>query len=284
MNYVLFNQLASNGEGEKWADALFTTLGVSEGDEYKKISLVGLDMKEFVGKATAEDIIYFVGGDGSLNRLANDLDGIEVPCPIYLISGGTGNDFMKDITENYPSEGYTDIREYIKNLPTISVNGTTRKFINGIGYGVDGMCCEIADQMKEAGKKKINYTSLSIRILLFKYKCPTATVTIDDGKEQTFEKVWLASAMNGRYYGGGMKEAPEQDRKGDKLTCVIWHGSGKLKTLTTFPSIFKGEHVKKTDMISVFTAKKIKVKFDIPTAMQIDGDTVLNVSEYEVWK
>ena len=90
--------------------------------------------------------------------------------------------------------------------------------------------------------------------------------------------------MNGRYYGGGMKEAPEQDRKGDKLTCVIWHGSGKLKTLTTFPSIFKGEHVKKTDMISVFTAKKIKVKFDIPTAMQIDGDTVLNVSEYEVWK
>ena len=191
---------------------------------------------------------------------------------------------MKDITENYPSEGYTDIREYIKNLPTISVNGTTRKFINGIGYGVDGMCCEIADQMKEAGKKKINYTSLSIRILLFKYKCPTATVTIDDGKEQTFEKVWLASAMNGRYYGGGMKEAPEQDRKGDKLTCVIWHGSGKIKTLSTFPSIFKGEHVKKTDMISVFTAKKIKVKFDIPTAMQIDGDTVLNVSEYEVWK
>ena len=119
MNYVLFNKLANNGEGEKRADALLTSLGVTEGDEYKKIGLVGLDMKEFVGTVTADDIIYFVGGDGSLNRLANDLDGVDVPCPVYLISGGTGNDFMKDIVENYPSEGYTDIRDYIKNLPTI---------------------------------------------------------------------------------------------------------------------------------------------------------------------
>lgn len=283
MNYVLFNKLANNGEGEKRADALLTSLGVTEGDEYKKIGLVGLDMKEFVGSVTADDIIYFVGGDGSLNRLANDLDGVEIPCPVYLISGGTGNDFMKDIVENYPSEGYTDIREYIKNLPTIRVNGEERKFINGIGYGIDGMCCEVADQLKAQGKKKIDYTALTIRLLLFKYKCPTATITIDDGKEIKLEKVWLASAMNGRYYGGGMKEAPDQDRKGDKLTCVIWHGSGRVKTLASFPSIFKGEHVKK-DIVSVYTAKKIKVKFDIPTAMQIDGDTVLNVSEYEVWK
>ncbi|MBR4580519.1 MAG: diacylglycerol kinase family protein [Lachnospiraceae bacterium] len=283
MNYVLFNKLANNGEGEKRADALLTSLGVTEGDEYKKIGLVGLDMKEFVGSVTADDIIYFVGGDGSLNRLANDLDGVEIPCPVYLISGGTGNDFMKDIVENYPSEGYTDIREYIKNLPTIRVNGEERKFINGIGYGIDGMCCEVADQLKAQGKKKIDYTALTIRLLLFKYKCPTATITIDDGEEIKLEKVWLASAMNGRYYGGGMKEAPDQDRKGDKLTCVIWHGSGRVKTLASFPSIFKGEHVKK-DIVSVYTAKKIKVKFDIPTAMQIDGDTVLNVSEYEVWK
>ena len=285
MNYVLFNKLANNGEGEKWADALFTTLGVSEGDEYKKVGLVGLDMKEFVSKLGADDVVYFVGGDGSLNRLANDLNGVEVPCPFYLISGGTGNDFMRDITENYPSEGYTDIREYIKNLPTVRINGKEeRKFINGIGYGLDGVCCEIADQMKAAGKKKVNYTALSIRLVLFKYNCPNATVTIDDGEEKRIDKVWLASAMNGRYYGGGMKEAPDQDRKGDKLTFVSWSGSGRIKTLAAFPSIFKGEHVQKKDIVTVIPAKKIKVKFDSPRAMQVDGDTVLNVSEYEVWK
>ena len=90
--------------------------------------------------------------------------------------------------------------------------------------------------------------------------------------------------MNGRYYGGGMKVAPDQDRKGNDLTCVIWHGSGKISTLATFPKIFEGKHVEKTKMITVMKAKKVKVKFDIPTAMQIDGDTVLGVSEYEAWK
>ncbi|MBR3039120.1 MAG: diacylglycerol kinase family protein [Lachnospiraceae bacterium] len=283
MNYVLFNNLANNGEGEKWADALVQKLGVKE-DEYKKTNLVGLDLPAFVKDVTAEDIIYLVGGDGTLNRLANDLQDTEVPCPILLISGGTGNDFLKDITENYPTDGYTDVREYIKNLPTIKVKGTTCHFINGIGYGIDGMCCEVADQLKAAGKKKINYTGLSIKLLLFKYKTPNATVTIDDGEEKTYHKVWLASAMNGRYYGGGMKVAPDQDRKGDSLTCVIWHGSGRVKTLAAFPKIFEGKHVEKTDMITVIPAKKVKVKFDIPTAMQIDGETVLGVTEYEAWK
>ena len=284
MNYVMFNHLSNNGEGENRADALFTTLGVSEGDEYKKIDLVGLNALDFFKKLTENDLVYFVGGDGTISRLANDLGDFEPPCPVLLIAGGTGNDFLKDVLENYPEEGYTDIRKFIRNLPTIRVNGEERKFINGIGFGIDGMCCEVADQQKAAGKKKINYTSLSINLMLFKYKCPNATVIIDDGRERTFEKVWLASAMNGRYYGGGMKEAPEQDRMGDSLTCVIWHGSGKLKTLTTFPKIFEGKHVEKKDMITVIPAKKIKIKFDSPMAMQIDGDTVLNVTEYEVWK
>ncbi len=285
MNYVLFNHLSNNGGGEARADALFTSLGVKTDDaDYKKIDLVGLDIAEWMKGVTSEDLIYLVSGDGTLNRIANDLYDTEVPCPMLLISGGTGNDFLKDIVENYPSEGYTDVREYIKGLPTIKVNGKECHFLNGIGYGIDGMCCEVADKKKAEGKEKIDYTALTINLLMFHYKCPTATVTIDDGEEKVYEKTWLASTMNGRYYGGGMKVAPEQDRKGDGLTFVIWHGSGKVATLAAFPSIFKGEHVKKTKMITVIPAKKVKVKFDIPTAMQIDGDTVLNVSEYEAWK
>lgn len=284
MNYVLYNHISKNGEGGERANTLLSTLGVTESDGYQKVDLVGLPIRDWIKNVTAEDLIYLVGGDGTLNRVANDLYGVEIPCPMLLIAGGTGNDFLKDIVENYHTEGYTDVREYISSLPTIRVNGTECHFLNGIGYGIDGMCCEVADELRAKGKTKIDYTALTIRLLLFKYKCPKARVTIDDGKERIFEKVWLASAMNGRYYGGGMKVAPEQDRKSDSLTCVVWHGSGKIKTLATFPKMFKGEHVKKKDIITVIPAKRIKVKFDIPTAMQIDGDTVLNVSEYEAWK
>jgi diacylglycerol kinase family enzyme len=54
----------------------------------------------------------------------------------------------------------------------------------------------------------------------------------------------------------------------------------KLKALMAFPSIFEGKHIEKTDIVKVFTGKKIHVKFSRPCAAQIDGDTVLNVTEY----
>ena len=60
----------------------------------------------------------------------------------------------------------------------------------------------------------------------------------------------------------------------------MFHGSGKLKTLMLFPSIFKGEHVKYKDHFAFFEGKEITVKFDEPTALQIDGETIHDVKEY----
>ena len=90
--------------------------------------------------------------------------------------------------------------------------------------------------------------------------------------------------MYGRYYGGGMMPTPEQKRGADdnKASLMIFHGSSKLRTLMFFPSIFKGKHVKHKKNISIFEGKNISVRFDRPTALQIDGETVLNVTGYEV--
>lgn len=49
-----------------------------------------------------------------------------------------------------------------------------------------------------------------------------------------------------------------------------------------FPSIFKGEHIKHTEMSKVFTGHDITVEFDRPTALQIDGETVTDVTSYTV--
>ena len=66
--------------------------------------------------------------------------------------------------------------------------------------------------------------------------------------------------------GGGMMVAPAQDRLNSErtLTNVVMHGSGKLKTLMVFPSIFKGEHISHKEMVSVNTGKEITVTFDRP--------------------
>jgi len=75
--------------------------------------------------------------------------------------------------------------------------------------------------------------------------------------------------------------APDQDRFSDKLTVVIYHCRSKLKALIAFPSIFKGEHVKKKGIIDIYTGNEITVRFSRPCAAQIDGETVLNVTEYK---
>lgn len=86
--------------------------------------------------------------------------------------------------------------------------------------------------------------------------------------------------MNGKYYGGGMRVAPDQDRLGGKLTFVTMYGKNRIKTLMVFPKIFTGEHVKHQEMVSIVEGKRIEVTFSHPCALQIDGETVRDVTTF----
>lgn len=277
MKYLLYNGLASSGTCKVKAEEYLA----KEGADAQLVDLIGLDLKTWIQEVTAEDIIILCGGDGTLNRFVNDLEGIEIPCPLLHYRAGTGNDFLVDLEEELGKTDIGPINEYIKDLPTVKVKDIECKFINGIGYGIDGMCCEYADKMRAAGKNKVNYTTLAIRLCLFKYKAPNATVYVD-GEELKYKKVWLAASMNGRYYGGGMKVAPNQKRNSGKICLAVVHNLGRIKLLTIFPKIFDGSYIKYEKHVDFHYGNRIKVAFDAPMALQIDGETVLDVTEYEV--
>ena len=81
-----------------------------------------------------------------------------------------------------------------------------------------------------------------------------------------------------------MMPTPAQDRLDrEKLSTLVFHGSGKLRTLMIFPSLFKGEHIKHTKVAEVLTGSVITVEFDRPTALQIDGETILGVTSYTAY-
>ena len=124
---------------------------------------------------------------------------------------------------------------------------------------------------------------LTLKGLLFHYKPRDAVITVD-GINCPYKKVWLAPTMNGRYYGGGMMPTPNQNRLGlnRSLSVMVFFGSSKLKTLAIFPSIFKGEHINHRHNIKVLCGHEITVRFDRPTPLQIDGETILGVTEYTV--
>ncbi len=277
MIYILYNPLAGAVDTETLVNAAMARF---PGKENTTVDLVSLEMAQFAKSLEKDDTVVLCGGDGTLNHFINDVAGVAFPCPVYLYHAGTGNDFMNDVSKDV-EDNLVFLTPYLEKLPIVTVNGKKSYFINGVGFGIDGVACEVADDLKAKGVHKINYASITVKQLLFKFKCPNARVTVD-GVTREFRRVWLASAMKGRYYGGGMIIAPEQDRNSDELSCVVLHGGFRLKALLVFTKIFKGEHVKHKEMTDIVKGREIEVEFDRPTALQIDGETVRNVTSYKV--
>lgn len=278
--HILYNPAAGNNTGENAVSRIeerFKEEQIIKRD-ITKIS----DFARFAEELEADDRIMVCGGDGTLSRFANDIYDLNLQNEILYLATGSGNDFLRDIDGATADEPFR-INEYIEKLPTVTVNGKTCRFINGVGFGVDGYCCEKGDEMRLKSDKPVDYTAIAVKGLLFHFKPADATVTVD-GVSYEFKKVWIAPTMFGRFYGGGMLPAPEQRRDDpeQKVSLALFHGSGKLRTLMVFPSIFKGEHIKHTKMCKVMSAKEITVTFSHPTPLQIDGETVRNVTSYTV--
>ena len=280
-SYVLYNPHAGNKTGAERAEILKTVYPDKE-LYYLDITEIS-DYAKFVGELNEDDEIIICGGDGTLNRFANDIYDLNVKNNILYYATGTGNDFLCDLPDQDGSMPFR-VNEYICDLPVVTVKGKDYRFINGVGFGIDGYCCEVGDKLRaKESTKQINYAGIAIKGLLFYYKPTAATVTVD-GITHTYKKAWLAPTMSGRYYGGGLMPTPHQtrDQRREHVSVGIIHDSGKLKTLMVFPSIFKGEHTKHTKMVDEFKGKNIKVEFDRPVALQIDGETILDVTSYEV--
>lgn len=265
MKYYLYNPLANNGIKSYVPGA-------------EMIDASKLDYEDFFNNLNPDDEVVLIGGDGTINYLINHVDVENIPNNIYLFGNGTGNDFLNDIGEKPGKEIL--LNPYLKNLPVATVKGKEYRYINNMSFGIDGYCCEEADRIKaKKPNKKINYTTIAIKGLLYAFKPRHAWIEVD-GKEYEFDNVWLAPAMKGRYCGGGMMLAPGQRRDSDHLTVIVYRSNSKLKSLKNFPLIFEGKHVELTDMVSVLEGRKIHVRFSEPCAVQIDGETILDVTEY----
>ncbi len=278
MIYVLVNAKSNNGKGEEQARQWAKDIA-----DAQFVSVLDIDnMQAFFQGLNAEDEVILTGGDGTLNHFANDLDGFVPTNNVYYVKSGSGNDFYRD-AEGDVVDGKIHLNKYLVNLPVVTVNGIKRRFLNGIGYGIDGETCRIGDIQRATSDKPANYTNIAIKLLFGAYKKNKAKITVD-GQTVEFNQVWFASTMKGRYYGGGMMVAPQQDRfdPDGKVTVVCIHKRSRLATLMRFTSIFKGEHPKWKDWCNIYQGKSVKVEFESPCALQIDGEVIPDVTSYTV--
>lgn len=279
MIYILYNPLAGNKDSEDKARKLSE---IYPGRELKFLDIRNVtNYQVFIEGLEQKDELIICGGDGTLNQFINATEGLTIRNSVYYYATGNGNDFLRDVAGGKADKPIR-INKYIKHLPVVTVNGKSYRFLNGVGYGIDGFCCEVGDKLKEKGKKP-NYTMIAIKGLLLRYKATNATVTVD-GVSKKYKRVWIAPTMNGRFYGGGMMPTPDQNRndRTKGVSVMLMHKAGRLRTLCIFPSIFKGKHIKHRKVVDVIRGHSITVEFDRPVALQIDGETVLNVSKYQV--
>lgn len=277
MKYILYNPLSKNGDCKNKIESFknnseFNIVNVLEDREYDRV----------LNALTNTDELHIYGGDGTLHHFVNRIKGLKLNCKIYFNTSGTGNDFYHDVALDGDGELIL-INDYIKNLPKVIVNDREYLFINGVGFGIDGYCCEIGDELQKKSDKPVNYAGIAIKGLLFHFKPRSGRVTVD-GQTIEYKKIWICPTLKGKFYGGGMNVTPLQNRLAEdrSVSSAVFHSSGKLKTLTVFPKLFKGTHTTHTDIFTIRTGKHIIVEFDQPTALQIDGETIKNVTKYEV--
>lgn len=148
----------------------------------------------------------------STDRLIKDTCGLQIANPLFYFAGGD-NGFLRDVAGQM-KDTLVSMEQYPEYLPQVTVKGRTYRFLNGVGCGIDGYCCQVGDKLRSSSAKPVNYTAIAIKGLPFHYRPTNAMITVD-GKRHTYKKVWLAPTMNGRFYGGGMMPTPADRWRND---------------------------------------------------------------------
>lgn len=278
-NYILYNPISDNGSGAKVRNEIDAYIRTGK---LIFMDVTGIkDINAFIDTIDISDNIIIAGGDGTLNHFINDCD--HLLRDIYYYPCGNGNDFARDIKKR---KGLIRINKYAKSLPTCTFNGETLKFFNGVSCGIDGYSCTECERIRRSTDKNVNYGVIAIKGIMKGYNPVNATITVD-GEKREYTKVWACATMKGKYYGGGFMLAPEQNRldEDNSLSLVVAHDASKFVITLALASVLIGKHTKWfKKYVDVIKCSDVKVEFDAPVSLQIDGEGYENITGYEATK
>lgn len=224
------------------------------------------------------DVIVAVGGDGTVNEIANGL--LENPRPLGVLPAGSGNDFIKAIKvprklpaalevlfrgQTFPIDvGFvrTGDRQEGRNSPG-------RHFVNGVGIGFDA-----AVAAKTAEIRFLTGLPLYLAAVfqtLGKYEPPKFSMVID-GRRRDSSNLLIAIG-NGPCAGGGFYLTPDA-RIDDGLFDVCLIDPVSIPTiLRLMPKVMVGKH-QKEKQVKFLRAKEISMTAETRFYVHADGEIV----------
>jgi len=226
------------------------------------------DVAQMVIEAGFTHIIA-MGGDGTINEVANGIVKSETPYPLGVIPAGSGNDFAR--MTGIPTDPMEAIELLVSGEErTIDLGYIVgdRYFVNGVGIGIDAQAARHVLSMDHLrGAAAYLYAAVK-EVIRFK-AFPAKLI----GKDWTEEREFISiGIMNGKYAGGGFKLAPRAEIDDGLLdTAAIEDFPSTIKRLINLPRARKGTHL---GLAEVHYHQDYKVTVSSPAKLiaHIDGE------------
>ena len=265
MDLIIYNPLSKNAKSNVYTHKLVKKYK-KQGIPFRLRSILKIDdIRKYLEEKIHIDNVILLGGDGTINRLVNNIADYDIKQTIYLKSNGSGNDFLRSLVSN------DDTPQTV--MQATFDNETSTYFMNGVGMGVDGLVASNVNELSKKGKLRYMITTLKALVSYV----PEPTVIEANDKTYKYDKTYLVTANNGKFFGGGMKITPNADIASDELDVVIVHTVHKLLLLPIFFTIYVGLHTKFKRWVTCFKTKEIKVTYTTPQIAQADGEGIKDV-------
>ena len=235
-------------------------------------------------------LIIACGGDGTISEVANGilLSGKDVD--LGLLPSGTGGDFRK--TLGIPRRA-RDAAEILRTGRTRRIDVGRVTFTTGrgeqetryfLGVASFGMTAEVIERVKQRNPEWLPFKApkwLTGRVAFgasmlktaLRSKACRVVVQADNQPEQHLTLIALCIA-NARYFGGGMKIAPDAKLNDGKFDVVSIGDLGALKIFTNAPRLYFGAHLGMQQVGHLRAAKVMArpaVKSEL-ISIEIDGE------------
>jgi YegS/Rv2252/BmrU family lipid kinase len=225
-------------------------------------------------KDSPGSLLVVIGGDGTVNEVANGVAGTEAE--LAVLPCGTGQDFGR--THGLPT-GFDDAVRVALGGETRTIDlgrvelesGTSRFFANVGSAGMSGAVARRANAMTKAfGGRATFFYALTREFLA--WQNTRVVVELEDGvqRECPMHDVIVA---NGNWHGGGMKLAPDARQDDGVFDVVLIGDVTKLDFLTTAPKLYSGRYLSHPK-VELLQSSSVAIRASEPLPLEVDGEPI----------
>lgn len=235
-------------------------------------------------------LIIACGGDGTISEVANGIMESGAEAELGLLPSGTGGDFRR--TLRIPSRAIAAAtilrtgrtrRMDVGRVTYLNHEGLseTRYFLGVASFGMSG---EVIKQVKESGpgwvpgrlngwlSGRLSFAAATLRVTL-RSSNRGVRVQLDEHAERHLTVANLCVA-NARYFGGGMKIAPDARLDDGRFDIITIGDLGALEILGNGPRLYFGKHLRMQQvhhtLAKRLTARSAESERDV--AIEVDGE------------